>query len=81
VVESGGKPEGHIADLVAAIRPAVERASGTGKQRAAAAVTEIVRLVTSGVRRLHVVAERQERRKLRVVGARYDLDRGLVELV
>jgi len=81
VVETGGKAEGHIADLVAAIRPAVERTTGTGKKRAAAAVTENVRLVTSGVRKLHVVAERAEKRKVRVVGARYDLDRGLVELV
>jgi carbonic anhydrase len=81
VVESGAHAEGNVADLVAAIRPAVERTSGSGAQRIAAIVDENVRLVTKQVAADSVVAGRLTAGQVRVVGARYGLGTGLVHVL
>jgi len=69
-----GKPAaGHIASLVEAIRPAVEKAQGEGGDLLDHAVDANVALVVSKLK-----AALSGRADIRIQGARYDLDSGAV---
>lgn len=70
---------GHIGSLTARIRPAVERALAAGGDVVDAAITANVELAVAELRAsqpilAHLIAEG----RLRIVGARYELETGLV---
>jgi carbonic anhydrase len=78
----GGEAEGHVKYLVRALKPAV--AAAKGKQ--GDALDNVVRAnVALAVKQLRaskpVLAELVEHGRLKVVGARYDLDTGSVEVI
>jgi len=80
-LEKNADAPGHIASLVEAIKPAVERAkSQTGDLLNNAVRANVERVVeqlkTSGP----ILSEWISSGKLRIVGARYDLDEGAVQL-
>jgi carbonic anhydrase len=78
----GDHAEGHAAGLLEAIVPALERARGKSGDLAENTATENVKLVMSQIEQSRpVLAELVSSGKLRVVGARYDLDSGRVELL
>ncbi|MNY15442.1 Carbonic anhydrase [compost metagenome] len=78
----GGQAEGHLHPMVEAIRPALASVDKRSGDVLDAAVRANVRYV---VRQLEaskpLLAERIKAGKLKVVGARYDLDTGEVELL
>ena len=78
----GLKAEGHIAAIAKAIQPAVEAARGKPGDWLDNAVRANVGLVTQSLNNSKpLLHESVEAGKLKVVGARYDLDTGAVELV
>jgi carbonic anhydrase len=80
-VKSGKPPHGHIANLVADIRPAVEVALKAGGDIVDAAVRANIRLCVDQIMKSKpILAELVDGHKLKVVGARYDLHTGKVEL-
>jgi carbonic anhydrase len=77
-----GAPEAHIASLVTAIEPAVQRARKQPGDLLDNAVRENVRMVTRQIAGSRpILAPLVEKKKLRVVGGRYDLHTGLVDLL
>jgi carbonic anhydrase len=81
-LEKGSEAPGHIASLVKAIKPAIEKAraqAGDLLDNAVRANVERVveQLKTSGP----ILSELVSSGKLRIVGARYDLDEGAVEFL
>ncbi len=78
----GGDAPGHIGAVVKAIAPAVAESAGAPGDALDNAVRAQIRAV---VRRLRsaapIVAELVHAGRVRVVGARYDLDTGVVEVV
>ncbi len=78
----GGKAPGHIGSLIKAIQPAVDQArSQPGElldNAVRANVTMVVRQVKSSA---PILKERVEKGDLTVVGARYDLDDGVVAIL
>jgi len=78
----GGKAPGHIGSLIKAIQPAVDKArSQPGElldNAVRANVTMVVRQVKSSA---PILKERVEKGDLTVVGARYDLDDGVVAIL
>jgi carbonic anhydrase len=77
-----GEIAGHIGALVKAIAPAVPPASDRSGDRLDRAVRANVVRVVAQLRASHpVLAERVSGGRLRVAGARYDLDSGTVELL
>lgn len=79
-VEHGVLP-GEIGTFVAAILPAVERVKDMPGDRVDNAVTANVRYQMEQVLRSQLVGDRQRSGQLQVVGARYDLDTGVITLV
>jgi carbonic anhydrase len=78
----GGHAEGHVAGLLEAIAPALERAREKPGDLTENTVTENVKLVMFQITQSRpVLAALVSGGKLKVVGARYDLDSGRVELV
>jgi carbonic anhydrase len=78
----GGEHSGHLGHLVELIRPAVERAKEDPGDLLDRAVRENVAQVVAGLRAAEpVLAKRVRKGELAVVGARYDLQSGLVELL
>jgi carbonic anhydrase len=78
----GGEHSGHLGHLVESIRPAVERAKEDPGDLLDRAVRENVARVVAGLRAAEpVLAKRVRKGELAVVGARYDLQSGLVELL
>jgi len=82
----GGEAPGHVAALVHAIAPAVAAARKEAGARADdlvdPSVRANVRLVVAQLRKeSHLLAELERAGKLKIVGARYDLDTGEVTLV
>jgi carbonic anhydrase len=78
----GGEAPGHIGALIKCIRPAVESTQGLPGD----AVDNAVRAnVTQVVQQLRgaapILSEAVHQGKLRIVGARYDLDTGVVEIL
>ena len=80
-LEQGDDPPGHIASLVDAIRPAVKQARG----RPGDLVDNALRAHIAGlVERLRaarpILGERVRQGQLKIVGARYNLETGQVEI-
>lgn len=77
-----GEPEAHIKSLVQAIKPAVDAVKGQPGDLVDNAIAANVRL---GVKQLgtsrEILGKHLDEHKLTIVGARYDLDTGAVELV
>jgi carbonic anhydrase len=79
---AGGEAHGHLPAIVKAIQPAVTKTKGQPGD----AVDNAVRAQVLGVRRQleeagPVLAERVKASQLKVVGTRYDLDTGRVEVI
>ncbi|MBI4550663.1 MAG: carbonic anhydrase [Candidatus Latescibacteria bacterium] len=77
-----GEPEAHIKSLVQAIKPAVDAVKGQPGDLVDNAIAANVRL---GVKQLgtsrEILGKHLDEHKLTIVGARYDLDTGAVEIV
>jgi carbonic anhydrase len=76
-----GKVTGHLSSLVSAIRPVVERVKEQSGDPLENAVRANVKMVVEQIKTSPVLAELVEAGKLRVVGSRYDLDQGAVEII
>lgn len=78
----GGEAEGHLEYLVKAIAPAVEATRGTPGDAVDNAVRANVAQVAATLRSSKpLLRELAEDGRLKVVGARYDLDTGVVEVL
>lgn len=78
----GGHPHGHIGSLTERLRPAVERAAAASQDLVEAAVVANVALTVAELRGAEpILAGLIAADRLRVVGAHYDLDTGLVTLL
>jgi carbonic anhydrase len=81
VLDKGTTPPGHISHLVDAISPAVKRVRGRPGDVLDNAVRANIELVVEKLRTSRqVLANQVSSGKLRIVGARYDLDRGRVDV-
>ncbi len=79
---NGGVATGHIASLVHAIQPAVERSRSQEGDPVENAIVANVQIVVENLKNTGpILAEYVSSGKLKIVGGRYDLDTGLVELV
>lgn len=73
---------GHLSQFAAAILPAIEASAQEEGDRLDNAVRANIRFVTAQLRAsTPVLAEQVEANQLKVVGARYDLDTGRVEVI
>lgn len=81
-LEKGTVPPGHLSHLVDAISPAVKRAKGRPGDALDNAVRANIELVVEKLRTSRqVLAGQVSSGKLRIVGARYDLDSGRVDVI
>lgn len=84
---SGGHAEGNIAQIVAMIKPAVERAkkanpSLSGSELVEAAVLENIKGSIGLIRNNSEIVKKLEKEgKLKIIGAKYSLESGKVEVV
>jgi carbonic anhydrase len=78
-LESGHEPEGSVRYLLESIRPAVEMARGQSGDLLDKAVRINLELVVNRLKESPVLLEALHEDKLKIVGARYDLDTGVVE--
>lgn len=79
---AGGHAPGHVFSIVEALLPAVEQTKDRPGDAVDNAVRANVQLVVERLRASGpIVAELVEQQKLRIVGARYDLDTGAVEIL
>lgn len=77
-----GEPEAHITSLVYAIKPAVDTVKGQPGDLVDNAITANVRRVVQQLSASRdILGKHVDEHKLKIVGARYDLDTGAVELV
>ena len=77
-----GSTEGHIKNLVDAIRPAVEKAKGAAGDPVRNAVEANVRLVVEELKTSKpILAAMVAEKGLKIMGARYDVETGVVALV
>ncbi len=77
----GGELPGVIESLVFAIRPAVLSSKGEPGDRLTNAIKANVRLQVQRLQNSSVIASAVQEGKLKVIGAYYDLDTGVVSLV
>ncbi|MFB2935069.1 carbonic anhydrase [Aerosakkonemataceae cyanobacterium BLCC-F154] len=78
----GGEVPGHISTLVKAIQPAVKSVQGLPGDPIENAVKANVRIVVSQLKSNQpIVSELVKSNKLKIVGARYDLDSGKVDII
>jgi carbonic anhydrase len=78
----GGEAPGHLGVLMEALKPAVEKAKGHGGDGIENAIRANVELMTERLRESKpILAELAEKGEIKVVGARYDLDSGAVEIL
>lgn len=78
----GGHAPGHIHSLVSAIEPAVKASKGQSGDPLENAIRENVRSVVKQISRAEpILSEHNKAGKLKIVGARYDLQSGLVEFL
>jgi carbonic anhydrase len=78
----GSEAAGHIGSLIEAIKPAVEKAKTESGDMLDNAVKENVKMVVAQLKASKpILAEMVEKGKIKIVGARYDLDTGAVELI
>ena len=76
---AGGEAPGHIGSLVESIKPAIAEAKKQEGDAVENTVRANVHAVIATIRReSHLVAELEKEGKLRIAGARYDLDTGEV---
>jgi carbonic anhydrase len=80
-VSTGGEWPGDIASLVLAIEPAVKASAGEEGDRLTNAVKANVRLQVDRLLGSSVIAAAVQEGQLKVVGAYYDLDTGVISLV
>ncbi len=79
---AGGEAPGHIPAIVKAIKPAVAKTKGQAGDAVDNAVrAQVVEVVGQLQKADPVLAERVKAGKLKVAGARYDLDSGRVEII
>jgi carbonic anhydrase len=82
VLDKGTTPRGHISHLVDAITPAVKRVKGRAGDPLDNAVRANVEGIVEKLRTSRqVLAAQVSSGKLRIVGARYDLDSGRVDVI
>ncbi len=79
-VEKGGAPHGHVGALVRAIRPAVEKVKGQPGDLLDNAGRANIELTVKRLRTSKILAEFIEKGKIRIVGARYDLNTGVARI-
>ena len=78
----GGHAPGHIHSIVTAIEPAVKKAAKASGDKVDNSIRENVKMVAKQLEESKpILNELIEAGKLKVVGARYDLDSGQVELI
>jgi carbonic anhydrase len=78
----GGKVPGHISRLVEAIKPALEIAKHQPGDKLDNAVRANIRMVVGQIKSsTPILADLAKKGKVNVVGARYDLDTGAVEML
>ena len=77
----GGKVAAHIDSLVKAIQPAVEQAKGKSGDLLDNAVRANVQMVVEQMSVSEPLADLVKSQKLQIVGGRYDLDTGTVEII
>lgn len=78
----GGEAHGHLDAFMNAIKPAVEKAKALPGDRVDNAVIANVKMVVEQLQSSKpILAELVKEGKLKIVGARYDLDTGAVEIL
>ena len=78
----GGKLPGSIGTLVAAIQPGIDLTEGASDESIEKAVVANVSYQINAIKRNSpLIAEQILKNKLRIVGGRYDLDLGKVEII
>ncbi|MGA7933357.1 MAG: carbonic anhydrase [Kovacikia sp.] len=77
----GGKVPSHIDSLVNAIQPAVARVKGKPGDLLDNAVRANVQMVVEQMKVSEPIADLVSSKKLKIVGGRYDLDMGNVEII
>lgn len=86
-VDATGPVEGNIGSIVNDIRPAVEKARAragtkTREELVEASVDENIKIISGSIEsRSHVIHELVKEGKLKIVGAKYDLDTGVVKIM
>jgi carbonic anhydrase len=80
-MEHNGKAEAEINWLVDGIRPAVEKVHGQAGDELDNAIKANVMLVVERLKGTAILREAVEKGTLKIVGARYDLDTGMVETI
>jgi len=79
---AGGAAPGHLDRLVSALRPAVERARGSGGEIVEAAIRENIRAVVGALQSAEpILKPLVESGMVAVIGAYYDLESAAVEIV
>lgn len=78
----GGKAPGHIDAVVQALKPAVEKVKDQPGDKVENAVKANIGLIVEQLKiSKPILAELVKEGKLKIVGARYDLDTGLVDVI
>ncbi len=80
-VEKGAKPHCHPGELVAAIKPAVEKVKKRAGDMLDNAVRANIELTVKALRISKHLAEFVKKGKTKVVGAYYDLNTGVVDII
>ena len=79
---AGGEAHGHVSAIVKAIKPAVTKTKGQPGDAVDNAVrAQVLEVVGQLQKADHLLAERVKAGKLKVAGARHDLDTGRVEVI
>jgi len=78
----GGELPGHLPALMAALKPAVDKSKGCAGDAVDGAILANVEVTAGQLRESKpILAELVEKGEIKIVGARYDLDTGVVELM
>jgi carbonic anhydrase len=78
----GGEFPGHLPALMTALKPAVDKGKALGADPVEGAILANVELTAEQLRESKpILAELVEKGEVKIVGARYDLDTGAVELI
>ena len=80
VIDNHATPEAEIGVLVEGIRPALEQARGAAGDLVDNTVRANIALTVNRLRGLEFFEEAIEKGSLKILGARYDLDQGTVEI-
>jgi carbonic anhydrase len=78
----GGELPGHLPVLMTALKPAVDKSKGAAGDPVDAAIVANVGITAAQLRGSKpILAEMVEKGEIKIVGGRYDLDTGAVELI